>query len=153
MKQNAIIGCLVILPLLLCGCQDPRKVSEPEKPARETSATGIIGKTTQDIGEYDPSAGAKVSDGKMKPVNPLNPLGGLNAYKPAVERLMKLQIQQALNLFQATHGRYPRDHDEFMEEVIRANQIKLAVLPGNWVYQYDVQNHELVVVEGSNDVP
>ncbi len=143
-----MMGCLLTLLLFLIGCKDPRTVSEPGPSPKEKSATGIIGKTTQDIGEYDPSAGAKVSDGKMKPVNPLNPLGGLNAYKPAVEQLMKLQIQQALNFFQAANGRYPKTHDEFMEKVIRANQIKLAVLPGNWVYQYDVQNHELVVVEG-----
>jgi len=89
----------------------------------------------------------------MKPVNPLNPIGGLNAYKPTVERLMKLQVQRALGFFQATEGRYPKDHNEFMEKVIRANQIKLAVLPGNWVYQYDVQNHELVVVDGRKNNP
>lgn len=153
MKQNVIIIGLVSLLCILNGCKDPRTASQPAEPKRETSATGIIGQTTQDIGEFDPAAGAKVSDGKMKPVNPLNPIGGLNAYKPTVERLMKLQVQRALSFFQATEGRYPKDHNEFMEKVIRANQIKLAVLPGNWVYQYDVQNHELVVVDGRKNNP
>ena len=149
MNRFEMIGLASLLFCVLTGCKDPRVAAEPEEPKREATATGIIGQTTQDIGEYDPAAGAKVSDGKMKPTSPLNPLGAMNAYKPAVERLMKLQVQQALNFFQAAKGRYPKDHAEFMEQVIRANQIKLAVLPGNWVYQYDVQNHELVVVEDS----
>ena len=149
MNGCKIIGLLLLLGCSLVGCKDPRITSEPDEPKREATATGIIGQTTQDIGEYDPAAGAKVSDGKMKSTSPLNPLGAMNAYKPAVERLMKLQVQQALNFFQAANGRFPKDHAEFMEQVIRANQIKLAVLPGNWVYQYDVKNHELVVVEGS----
>ena len=147
-KRMLSVGMLVLVCAVL-GCKDPRQQAETGEPQRETSATGIFGKKTQQIGEYDPAAGAKVSDGKMESVSPLNPLGALKGYKPAVERLMKLQVQQALNLFYASNGRYPKDHAEFMEKVILANQIKLAVLPGKWVYQYDVPNHELVVVEAT----
>jgi hypothetical protein len=34
-----------------------------------------------------------------------------------------------------------------MEKIIKANNIQLPVLPGNKIYQYDVENHKLVVVE------
>ena len=135
--------------LLLVGCKPPAK-QQPE-PEKETSKSGIFGKTTQEIGEYDPDAGLEVSDGKMKEPSPLNPLGALNAYKPAIEKISRMKILQAVNLFQAEFGRYPRDYDEFMEKIIKRNGIKLPVLPGDWQYQYDVANHELLIVKAKPD--
>lgn len=45
------------------------------------------------------------------------------------------------------HERYPKDHEEFMTQIIKANNINLPVLPGGRKYQYDVENHELVIIE------
>ena len=126
----------LLVSISLAGCDTPKNVKGD-----------VIGKTTTEIGEFDPEQGAKVSDGKMESTNPLNPLAPMKAYKPAVEKIMKLQVQQALNLYNATEGNYPKTHEEFMEKVVKPYGVKLAKLPGDWVYQYDVANHELVVVE------
>ena len=149
------IGMLSLIVLLigaplLGGCKPP---ADPvaQKDEKEKSPSGIFGKSTQDIGEYDPDAGAEVSDGKMKQPSALNPLGALNAYKPAIEKISRMQILQAVNLFQAEFGRYPKDYDEFMEKIIKRNGIKLPVLPGDWKYQYDVANHELLIVKEKSD--
>ncbi len=137
------IVLVLLATLVLTGCPRPRSSKKTDK-----SNSGIIGQKTNEIGEFDPEKGAKVSDGKMKSTNPLNPLAPLNAYQPVVEKLMKMQVQHALELYRATSGRYPKDFDEFMEKVAKPNRMNFPKLPGNWVYQYDVENHQLVVVEG-----
>ena len=38
-----------------------------------------------------------------------------------------------------------------MEKIIKRNGIKLPVLPGDWQYQYDVANHELLIVKARSD--
>ena len=115
-----------------------------EKPKPEP----IIGKTTQDIGEFDPDAGEEVDDGKVE----LNLVtGAAGAYGPAVQKISNIQIVQAVNLFNAAEGRYPKDHEEFMTEVIKKNNIRLAMLPHGSIYKYDVENHALVVVKEKKD--
>lgn len=114
--------------------------------ANKTEKTGsIIGKTTQEIGEFNPQAGGKVSDSKVRVSDPI--LAGPQAYGPMVEQISKSHIAHALNLYQAEHGHYPKSHAEFMTEIIKKNKIGLPVLPGNMQYQYDVPNHKLVVIE------
>lgn len=145
-KMGVLLAGVGLLGWL--GCAPPNGSGEGQPKG---SPSGIIGKSTQEIGEFDPNAGQQVSEGKMKPTSPLNPLGAMNAYQPTIEKLAKMQIQQAVNLFQAAEGRYPKSHEEFMSAVIRANQIRLPQLPGDWQYQYDVESHELVVVRPPAD--
>ena len=70
---------LVLVCLL--GCEDMTK----------KSPNSIMHKTTQDVGEYKPEAGAKVSDSKVRVDTP--GLSGLQAYGPMVEQISKLGIQ------------------------------------------------------------
>lgn len=55
-------------------------------------------------------------------------------------------IPQALNLFEATEGRKPKSHDEFMTRIIQANNIQLPRLPPDRQYVFDPQQGELLVV-------
>lgn len=52
-------------------------------------------------------------------------------------------INHALQLYNATHGNYPKTHDEFMEEIIKFNQIKLPELDEGIEYIYDPEDHTL----------
>jgi len=62
------------------------------------------------------------------------------------ERLVfEVQIPQALQLFNATEGRNPKSHEEFMEKIVKANQIQLPELPPNNRYIYDPKTNELMV--------
>ncbi len=56
-----------------------------------------------------------------------------------------MQIPQALNLFQASEGRYPNSQEEFMQKIIQANQIVLPKLPEGDSYVYDVPSHTLMI--------
>ena len=58
-----------------------------------------------------------------------------------------LSIQHAMDLYHATNDRYPKDYDEFMTEIIKANNIALPQLPTYQEYGYDEKEHKLVILE------
>ena len=124
----------------LCGCM--QSLEEQTKKSKNS----IIGKKTQEIGQFDPNAGKKVSTSKIEITDPVT--GSLQAYGPMLERISKSHIEHAVRLFEAENGRYPQNYDEFMEKIIKANKIELPVLPGSKKYEYDEANHSLVVVDG-----
>ena len=135
-------ACLIVLATLVClslGCADPNAADKEQKQS-------IIGQKTQEIGEFDSDGDAEIADQQVKVS--ANPLAAAGAYGYAAGTISKQAVERALQLFHAEHERYPKDHDEFMEKIIRANNIQLPVLPGGDQYQYDVENHELVIIEG-----
>ncbi|MDX1968106.1 MAG: hypothetical protein SFV23_13105 [Planctomycetaceae bacterium] len=143
MARSLFVLCAV---LLAAGCMDSLEKQVQKDP------NSNIGKFTQDIGEFDPTAKAKVSDSKVHITNPIT--GPIEARGPMLEQTAKLQIQHTLNIYNATEGKYPESHEEFMEKIIKPNGIKLPVLPGGAKYQYDVANHELVVIQAAaEDAP
>ncbi len=135
---SAVAGSLTVG--LLSGCVDSLAKQTQKKPNE-----GIIGKKTDDIKKFDPNAKQVVSDSKVRVDDPL--LYALQAYGPAMEQISKMYIEHAVDLFHAEHDRYPKDHEEFMTQIIKANQIKLPVLPGGAKYAYDVENHKLQIVK------
>lgn len=141
MKRNLLhpLAGITLAAIGLVGCGG--SLEEQTKPTGS-----IIGKTTQDIGKFDPAEGKKVSDGKVEITNPIT--GPLEAYGPMLEKGVLPQIDYLLELYRAEHDRYPKNYEEFMSEVIKKNDIKLPVLPGGKKYQYDEKNHKLIVVDG-----
>jgi hypothetical protein len=125
--------------LLITGCADPEPVAD------DPNAGSIINKTTQEIGEFDAEGNDKIADMQVK--TSASPLAAMGAYGYAVGEISRQTVQRANQFFQAEHGRFPKDHEEFMEEIIKKNNIQLPVLPGKRRYQYNVEKHELVVVE------
>jgi hypothetical protein len=68
------------------------------------------------------------------------------AYFTLRERaIFQVQIPQAMQMYQALHGSAPQSHDQFMKEIIQANQIRLPELPAEQRYVYDPQAKELMV--------
>jgi hypothetical protein len=55
------------------------------------------------------------------------------------------QIPQALQLYKATHGRGPTSHEDFLRDIIQANNIRLPELPEGQRYVYDLASEELLV--------
>lgn len=109
----------------------------------------VIGKTTQAIGEFNPADGKAVVKPTIQATDPIT--APVAAYGPMVQRLSENEIAYALRLYEAEHGKYPATYDEFMEKIIKANNIRLPVLPGGKKYEYDVANHALVVVDAPNE--
>ena len=79
-----------------------------------------------------------------------NPAGIITAPISAMfrtrERVTFFQpMEQAMNLFRATHDRLPNSHEEFMEQIIRANHLRLPELPPGQEFVYDPARGELMV--------
>lgn len=138
--------------LLACaGCEEPRHVTgeaPAAKPAPEKD-NFIVGKRTQDIGKLDRDDVAKQggveATTKITAKDPITLQG--NAYVTQIGRIAIDQIAYAMKLFQATNDRYPKDYDEFMAEIIKANNIALPKLPFYQEYKYDEKEHRLVIIE------
>lgn len=135
---------ICLLGLMLVGCAEPEPAAQ-EKPKKES----IIGRTTQDIGEAQ--AGAQQADLQVKPESGL--LAPLGSYGFAVSEVAKIKIKQSVELYKAEKGYYPKTHEAFMKDIIERNNIQLPVLPGGRRYQYDVDKHELIVVEAPAKTP
>ena len=140
--SNPLRTLLATLIITGLGCSGPEK---PEVEAKRPKKS-IFKQRTQEVGEFDPKAGKQISDSKIKATNPL--LAGLEAYGPAAEKVTKLAVDHHLNIYNALHGHYPKDHEEFMREIIKKNNLQLPKLPYGNTYQYDVANHKLVVIKG-----
>ena len=121
--------------IVMAGCLESQPPSAP-KP-----------KTTDKIGEFDPNAGDEVVKPDVKMTNPIT--GPLEAYQPLVQQIAALGIDHLVNLFNASEGRYPNSYDEFMTRVIKENHIRLPVLSPGLEYQYDVENHKLLVIRAA----
>jgi hypothetical protein len=154
----ALVPTLLALTAL-AGCTEPRQVSKGGKknavahapaPAVETEKEPefIVGRRTQEIVPVNSEAaqGADVIEKpKITAKDPITLQG--NAYVTMIGQTSILQIEHAMRLYQATNDRYPRDYDEFMAEIIQANNIALPKLPHYQKYGYDEQQHKLVILE------
>lgn len=103
--------------------------TEPPPATESVKAEVGVGKKGRSLDEYE---GVVVT-----------PVKSLFATR---ERLtFDVAIPQALSLFQATEGRYPKTHEEFMEKIIKFNNIGLPELPEGHRYKWDPEQKELMV--------
>lgn len=133
-------GCLKFAPK-----EEAAKV-EPAKVEARPAGNSVLGKKTQDIGKFDPNAPQEVSDQKINATDPIT--AGLSAYRPMMEKVSIIAVEQAMQFYRAEHDdRYPKDYEEFMEKIIKANNIQLPVLPYGYKYMYDEKEHVLLSVK------
>ncbi len=118
------------------------------QPKRPTDSGPIIGQRTQEIRKAateQQKGGARVASTKITAKDYISLQG--NAYVTIIGRTSILKIQQAMDLYHAANDRYPKDLDEFMNEIIKANNIALPRLPPYQAYGYDEAEHKLVILE------
>ncbi|WP_435020580.1 hypothetical protein TA3x_001908 [Tundrisphaera sp. TA3] len=126
--------------LLVIGCDPPKK-------AKKAEDRGILGKKTQDIRDA-PTEAAKGGVETTPSIPVTDPITqSTKGLIFALERTSQLQVEHALNLYQAEKGEYPKDTEQFMAEVIKPNNIALPVLPYYKKYAYLPDEHRLVIME------
>ena len=154
----------LILPLLLAaGCSEPRHVESqpgatatpapaPEPEPIQIKTREILGKTTTDVRDKEAEiakGGARVATTTITPRDPITLPG--NAYVTIVGRQGVLNVQHALDLYQAENGAYPKTVEEFRTRVLKGptnpDGVTLPQLPYYQEYSYDPATHALIVLE------
>ena len=55
------------------------------------------------------------------------------------------QMDEALKLYKALEGHAPKTHQEFMDKIIKANDLHLPTLPAGQSYVYDPSTEKLMI--------
>lgn len=131
------LGSVVTLGLLGCDALNKPMVSDapPEAPAPPPAPM----KAEAGVGKQGQSLKNESGMGRMV----AQPAITLFAVKQRV--VFEIQIPQAMQLYQAEKGYKPKSHDDFMNFIVKANNINLPALPEGQVYKYDVEKGELWV--------
>jgi hypothetical protein len=125
----------------------PPEAPQPAPPPQPAPRGEILGKRTQDIRPAGPELekGAVSAGTRITAKDPITVVG--NAYVSMIGRTSILQIEHAMNLYKGANDRYPANYQEFMTEIIQANNIRLPQLPSYQEYGYDEKEHKLILLE------
>ncbi len=124
---------------------NPRPAPKPQPPRKPEF---IVGKRTQEIKNANAelkTGKAQVASTRIVAKDPITLPG--NAYVTIIGRTSMLNMQHAMDLYHAENDRYPKDYNEFMDVIIKANNIALPRLPHYQEYGYDEKEHKLVILE------
>ena len=88
-----------------------------------------------------PGMGEKGRDYGTGPV--ATPVGALFSTKEKIA--YEIQIPHGLEVYKASHGDYPKTHEEFTKEIVEAGGIELPELPQGHRYVYDPETHTLMI--------
>jgi hypothetical protein len=131
------------------GDDNARQKVKPQPPAQPSKP--IIGQRTTDIRNATDELqkeGAQTASTKIVKKDYITLQG--NAYVSIIGRSSILTIEHAMDLYHAANDRYPKDYNEFMSEIINANNIALPVLPPYQKYGYDENEHKLIILQYKN---
>ncbi len=140
--------------LLFAGCEKERNVGDKPngrvkaKSSMPTKPEFIVGKRIQKIKNAATEIkkeGTTVATTKITAKDPITLPG--NAYVTMIGQTSILKMQHAMDLYHAENDCYPRDYNEFMNEIIKANNIALPQLPYYQKYGYDEKEYKLVILE------
>jgi hypothetical protein len=175
MQIRSLVACALLLVLVGCGAQStPQTEPGPRvrvPPPAETDANPAAGavvppadvdQTPPTVDRTQPAAGTVAVEPTRKPAQvgvgrkSQQIQGG--GYLPTVvraryraeERINLNNATYALKLYKAQHGRGPKTHDEYMKEIIKANNIQLPELPDGERYVYDPKSEQLMVEQIGN---
>lgn len=123
--------------VMIAGCEPMPATSNAPVPAEPTPTESV--KAQAGVGIKGRSLDGETGIGKMISA----PAATLFTVKEKV--VFEILLPQALNLFRASEGRPPKSHAEFMEKIVKANQIQLPELPAGMTYRFNTELGELWV--------
>jgi len=135
------IAALSLLAAVTLGCDDGARA--PSGPASKP-ATPAPTVTLPPQQVVPPAAPAAVEEPVHVGMGAKGHYGGpglvttpVAAYWRTQDRLAIQQLIQAMRIYEAMNNGCPKTHDEFMEKIVKANMIRLPVLPPGQEYIYD----------------
>ncbi|MFW6171988.1 MAG: hypothetical protein ACODAD_15985 [Planctomycetota bacterium] len=69
----------------------------------------------------------------------------VSLFRTRERMVFEVEIPKAMQMYKALNGKRPETEEEFFEQIIRANQIKLPELPAGQRYVYDPRKGQLMV--------
>lgn len=161
---------VVLITIVLVGCDVPDLEKEqakqpaapvtqsaPEQTSQPVTQEPAAQPTEQVTTSTNPNEPPAVT-GEAREVTALDPkkgklsreaggyLGATMAARVYAENAMIFNnMNYAVKLYQAETGEYPKSHAEFMDKIIRANQIALPELDPGVEYIYDPADHKLKI--------
>lgn len=124
---------------------------EAERPKVEVGGRTVVEGSAQDDAASTQRAGSGVGKqghtyGSVNDPAAIFGTYALASYWRANERItFDMQIPHALNLFRATNDRFPSSLEEYTQEILIPNQVKLPELPADKEYIYFPDAGELRV--------
>ena len=150
-KHKISVGycvCVIAMTVWFVGCSEyepaqpsvpaPQPAVESPPPAAEQAPAASV-TVQQKVAVGVGKKGRGYGEGFVA-----TPIGSLFAASEKIT--FDIQIPHAMKLFKAQEDRPPKDHEEFMEKIIKANHIKLPELPDEHRYQYDPETEQLMVL-------
>ena len=130
-NMAAAAGAAGMAPMDLMDGSSPARPAAPPPSANLEKAQAGVGKQGRDYG------GGAVMAPVTVPVR---------TFFQARDRItFDIQIADGLRMYKATNGSAPKTHEEFMEKIIKENQIKLPELPPGDRYIYIPEKEDLFV--------
>ncbi len=115
---------------------DPAEGSKADAPKEDPGVNKKAGVGVTGKGQYGDMSGKPMSIVTVP----------VSTYFQAQERaVFDMQIPQAMKLYQASNGVYPATQEEFIKNIIKANNIVLPKLPDGAYYYYDAKSAQLMV--------
>ena len=150
-KTSPLLLVLFFAIMIGCDAGKPRSsapVAEPPavEPAAAPEPVPEPERNLVDIGENVTGKADFAKDGDKHIMAPI--LVPLGVYFTMRERsVFTIQIPQAMNLYKAANdNKAPATHEDYMRDIIEANQIKLPALRNpEDKYQYDPESGELKI--------
>jgi hypothetical protein len=142
-----VLGFL-ILPALGLGCKPPPPPVAKAPPAQKEPQPVKLEQVKAGVGV---GLKGRSLDGESGII--VTPVKAFFAAKEKIS--FEIEVPHALQLYKAlsADGRGPQTHDEFMTNVIEANQIKLPLLPPEHRYVYNPETEELMVERPAKPAP
>lgn len=143
LSASSLVCVGMLCTLNLTGCSDAVTTTKVKSTAEKPESL-LKTRLTKEVGEFKAGEGKAQVNSEVKYSNPIT--GALEAYDPMKQQIAEGQVKQAVEMFRATEGRYPRDYAEFKSKVIGQYGLKVPTLGVGKRYEYDVENHKLIVV-------
>jgi hypothetical protein len=146
---------LLMAVILLTGCEEPTsnmstpKPGPPQPPqppgAQKADAQQEQQQQKTELVKAEAGVGKKGQRLEKKGLVRMMTVPALAFFRTEQRVVFEIQIPHALNLYKALHGDFPKTQEEFMKEIVKANQLDLPELPAGNRYVYDPEKGELLV--------
>lgn len=143
-----IVGCFLI------GCDEAptsttSNTSTPSRSVAPPPPPPVPGAEQAPVGDPEPEVERVVAEAGVGKKG-RNYGGGVitepvKQYFQISQRIHFTNMEHAMKLYRAEHGKLPQSHDEFMEKIIKPNGIELPELPSGQRYVFDPKRGELMV--------